>query len=143
MALVSVARYADLQEARIAASRLDSAGIMSLLPEANLGSTNFFLGQAMGGYRLCVIDEDLQAAREVLTGCRTENAEALKWGDHPQAVSSAPVSLFWAVMDPQAGGWAWARLKRGFSLPALIVMSLSLLLLAVVFAQPWLQDHGQ
>ena len=133
MALVSVARYADLQEARIAASRLDSAGIMSLLPEAELGSTNFFLGQAMGGYRLCVVDEDLQSAREVLTGCRTEDPDALKWGDHPEAVSSAGSSIFWAVTDP-TGGFAWAKLRRKFTITAFLGLVLSFLVVAVVVA---------
>lgn len=143
MALVSVARYADLQEARIAASRLDSAGIMSLVPEANLGSTNFFLGQAIGGYRLCVIDEDLQAACAVLTDCRTENPEALKWRDHPDAVTAAPLSIFWAIVDPTAGGWAWGSLKRRFSLPAAIVLFLSLAMIVALIAMFTLSGLAQ
>ncbi|HRD28825.1 MAG TPA: hypothetical protein PLO65_11045 [Caulobacter sp.] len=142
MALVSVARYADLQEARIAASRLDSAGIMSLVPDANLGSTNFFLGQAIGGYRLCVIDEDLQAARDVLTGCRTENPDALNWRDHPDAVTAAPSSIFWAVVDPTAGGWAWGSLRRRFSLPAAIVLVLSLAMIVTLVALTALSGAG-
>lgn len=130
MGLVSVARYTDLQEARIAASRLGSAGITSLVPEAQMGSTNFFLGQAMGGYRLCVVQEDLQAAREVLTGCRTENAEALKWREHPEALSSAPTSIFWAITDP-TGGFAWSRLRKKFTVTAFLGLLLGFLVVAV------------
>ncbi len=130
MGLVSVARYADLQEARIAATRLDSAGIMSLVPEAQMGQTNFLLGQAMGGYRLCVIEEDLLAAREILTGCRIENPEALKWREHPEAVSSAAPSIFWAVTDP-TGGFAWSRLRKKFTVTAFLGLLLGFLVIAV------------
>lgn len=133
MALVSVARYADLQEARIAATRLDSAGIMAIVPEEQMGHTNFLLGQAMGGYRLCVIDEDLQAAREILTGCRTENPEALKWREQPDAVTSAPSSIFWAIMDP-TGGFAWAKLRKRFTVTAILALLLALLVIAVFVA---------
>lgn len=130
MGLVSVARYSDLQEARIAASRLDSAGIMALVPEEQIGHTNFLLGQALGGYRLCVVDEELQAAREVLTGCRTEDAEALKWQDHPQVISSAGASFLWALTDP-TGGFAWARLRRRFTVTAFLGLLLGFLVVAV------------
>ena len=135
MALVQVARYTDLREAQIAASMLDAAGILAIVPEEQMGSANFLLGQAMGGYRLCVVDEEFEAALALVAPHRVGSAAALDWRKHPDAVTSAPSSVFWAIMDP-TGGFAWARLRKRFTVTALLGLLLGLLVVAM-FVAAW------
>lgn len=130
MGLVRIARYVDLQEARIAASRLDAAGILAIVPEEQMGSMNFLLGQAMGGYQLCVVEEEAQAALALIAPHRVANAAALDWRGHPDAITSAPASLFWAFTDA-TGAFAWARLRRKFTVTAFLGLLLGLLVIAV------------
>lgn len=135
MALVEVARFDDLQEAQIAAGALRGAGLTPLVQNEQWGSVAFFMQRAMGGFRIWTPEEEADDARALIDACRQSDPAALDWTSHPEAISAAPASLFWALMDPQAGGWAWARLRRGFSLSAVIVIMISLLMLAVVFVQ--------
>ncbi len=136
MALVEIARFDDLQEAQIASATLRSAGFHPMVQNEQLGSAIFYMQRAFGGFRLWVHDDEAAEARSLIESYRTSDPEALDWTRHPQALSAAPASLFWAIFDPQAGGWAWARMRRGFSLSALIVMLTSLLLLIAVFSVP-------
>jgi len=138
MSLVQIARYADLREAQVAASMLRARGMLVVLPEEQMIHTNFLLSQALGGCRLCVSDEDAEEALALIAPHRVGDKTALDWRGHPDAVSSAPAALFWAVADPQSGGYAWANLKRRFSLMSLIVTLLSLATLAALVALPWL-----
>jgi hypothetical protein len=133
MGLIRIARYADLQEARIAASLLDAAGIMAIVPEEQMGSNYFLLGQALGGYQLCVVEEEAQAALGLIAPHRVGNAAALDWRSHPDAATSAPASIFWAITDP-TGGFAWARLRKKFTVTAFLGLLLGFLVVAVFVA---------
>lgn len=123
---MEIARSSDLREGQIAASRLRAAGLMPILWDEYRGSIDLFLWQALGGFRLCVIEDEAEEARALITLFRTSDPAALDWTRHPEAISSAPAALFWTVADPQSGGYAWGSLKRRFRLSALIVMLISL-----------------
>lgn len=130
MALVQIARYADLREAQIAASLLRSAGLLAFLPEEHFGSANFLLSQATGGFRLCVAEEEAEAALALVAPHRVGAKDALDWRSHPDAVTTAPSSVFWAVTDP-TGGFAWARLRKKFTVTAFLGLLLGFLVIAV------------
>ena len=64
--LVTVRQYRDPFEASIAKSVLDSAGIFSFLKDENTVRLDWGYSQAIGGIRLQVRPEDLEAAEAVL-----------------------------------------------------------------------------
>lgn len=133
MALVMIARYADLGEAQVAAAMLRANGMLAIIPEEQMGSTNFLLSQAMGGYRLCVAETDTEAAVGLIAPHRAGSPEALDWRSHPDAAATAVSSVFWAIADP-TGGFAWARLRKRFTVTALLGLLLALLSIATTVA---------
>lgn len=133
MALVQIARYADLREAQVAASMLRARGMLVVLPEEQITQTNFLLSQAVGGCRLCVAEEDAEEALALIAPHRLGDTAALDWSRHPDALTTAPSSIFWAIMDP-TGGFAWGRLRRKFTLTAFLGLLLGLLVVIVVIA---------
>lgn len=133
MALVQVAKYADLREAQVAASMLRARGMHVVLPEEQITQTNFLLSQAVGGCRLCVAEEDAEDALALIAPHRVGAPAALDWRSHPEALTTAPSSVFWAVMDP-TGGFAWDKLRKRFTVTAFLALLLSVLLVAVFLA---------
>lgn len=136
MALVQVARYADLREAQVAASMLRAQGMHVVLPEEQITQTNFLLSQAVGGCRLCVAEEDAEDALALIAPHRVGAPAALDWRSHPEALTTAPSSVFWAIMDP-TGGFAWGRLRKRFTVTAFLGLLLGLLVIAL-FAAAWI-----
>ena len=71
MAVVMLARFASLPEAHVARSALEAEGIGVFMPEQGLiagqGATD-----VMGGWPLFVIDDELDAASEVLRAVQTD-----------------------------------------------------------------------
>lgn len=130
MALVQVARYADLREAQVAASMLRARGMLVVLPEEQITQTNFLLSQAVGGCRLCVAEDDAEEALALIAPHRVGDARALDWGKHPDALTTAPSSVFWAIMDP-TGGFAWGKLRKKFTVTAFLGLLLGFLVIAV------------
>ena len=130
MSLVQIARYADLREAQIAAGMLRAEGMLVLLPEEQITQTNFLLSQAVGGCRLCVAEEDAETALALIGPHRAGAAAALDWGNHPDAVRTAPSSIFWAIMDP-TGGFAWGSLRKKFTVTAFLALLTGFLVIAV------------
>lgn len=65
MAVVVLAKFASLPEAVVAKSLLEAEGIGVVMPEQGLVAGQLDAG-VMGGWRLLVIEEELEAAREVL-----------------------------------------------------------------------------
>lgn len=130
MALIQIARYADLREAQVAASMLRARGMLVVLPEEQITQTNFLLSQAVGGCRLCVAEEDAEEAFALIAPHRVADAQALDWGKHPDALTTAPSSVFWAFMDP-TGGFAWGRLRKKFTVTAFLGLLLGFLVIAV------------
>jgi hypothetical protein len=66
MALVCVARYADVAEAEVARSALDSAGVFALVFDGDFSQAAWHLSTAIGGVRLMVAEEQLADAQAVL-----------------------------------------------------------------------------
>lgn len=130
MALVQVARYADLREAQVAASMLRARGMFVVLPEEQITQTNFLLSQAVGGCRLCVAEDDAEEALALIAPHRVGDARALDWSNHPDALTTAPSSVFWAIMDP-TGGFAWGKLRKKFTVTAFLGLLLGFLVIAV------------
>ncbi len=127
MSLVQIARFADLYEAQVAASMLRANSIETLVPEEHQGSLSFFLWQTLGGFRLMVVEEQAEAAYALITPHRKADPQALKWREHPQVVTSAWTSLFWAFLEP-TGGLTQKQLRGGTRLVPLIVLLICLLL---------------
>lgn len=135
MALIEIARFDDLQEAQIASATLRSAGFDPMIQNEQLGTAIFYMQRAFGGFRIWVHDDEAAEARSLIESYRASDTAALDWTHHPEVISAAPASLFWAVMDPVLGGWAWARLHRGFSVSAVIVILVSLLMLTFILSK--------
>lgn len=64
--LVTVRRYLNVQEALLAKSLLESAGISCFLGDENTIRIDWFLPNALGGVKLLVTDADVTAANELL-----------------------------------------------------------------------------
>ncbi|MGD0304930.1 MAG: hypothetical protein ABSC71_08895 [Candidatus Acidiferrales bacterium] len=64
--MVIVERFRDLPPALIAKGFLDSAGIKSFLVDETMVRMDWLLSQAIGGVKLAVKQEDLEAAKETL-----------------------------------------------------------------------------
>lgn len=133
MALTQIARYADLREAQVAAGMLRARGMLVVLPEEQITQTNFLLSQAVGGCRLCVAEEDADEALALIAPHRVADAAALDWKRHPDAMATAPSSIFWAIMDP-TGGFAWGSLRKKFTVTAFLGLLLGVLVVAVFVA---------
>lgn len=71
MAVVVLAKFSSLPEAVIAKSLLEAEGIGVVMPEQGLVAGQLDAG-VMGGWRLLVIDEELEAARQVLIDAKVE-----------------------------------------------------------------------
>ncbi|MDZ4777527.1 MAG: DUF2007 domain-containing protein [Alphaproteobacteria bacterium] len=65
MAVVTLARFASLPEAMAAKGFLEAHGIHVIMPEQGLLLGYLDLG-VMGGWRLLVIDDEAEDARELL-----------------------------------------------------------------------------
>jgi len=72
MALVEIARFADLTEAQVAASALRASGIPVLVQNENWSQANASLTLAMGGLRLWVPEEEAPDARAFIEAQRSK-----------------------------------------------------------------------
>lgn len=61
-----IARFPDVSTAEMARSMLEAQEIAAWIPDANLAGLDWRLGTAIGGVRLQVADEDVEAATELL-----------------------------------------------------------------------------
>lgn len=61
-----IARFPDVSTAEMARSVLEAQEIAAWIPDANLAGLDWRLGTAIGGVRLQVADEDVEAATELL-----------------------------------------------------------------------------
>lgn len=71
MGVVVLAKFSSLPEAVIAKSVLEAEGIGVVMPEQGLVAGQLDAG-VMGGWRLLVIDEELEAARQILIDAKVE-----------------------------------------------------------------------
>jgi hypothetical protein len=70
MGLRLVAHYFDREEALVAHSAVNAAGMLSFLPNFDALTALPYYTLAFGGYRLLVVEEDLEAAVSVLREAR-------------------------------------------------------------------------
>ncbi len=70
MSLTEIARFADLAEAQIAASRLRAEGVPVLLQNEHWGASDYLMTIAMGGFRLWAPDSDADEARRLIEDLR-------------------------------------------------------------------------
>ena len=71
MAVVVLAKFSSLPEAVVAKSLLEAEGVGVVLPEQGLVAGQLDAG-VMGGWRLLVIDEELEMARQILIDAKVE-----------------------------------------------------------------------
>jgi hypothetical protein len=97
MALVELRRFYDRNEAYIAHAALENAGLGAMVRDNGYANMMFGAAIATGGYGLYVIDEDVDAAREVLLEAVPPAPEALDWGHHPETVTGIPAAAAGAL----------------------------------------------
>lgn len=68
--MIEIARFADVYEAEIVASRLRAEGYDAVLGGAEHAKVNFLVLQALGGVNLSVPDDQADAARALLEALR-------------------------------------------------------------------------
>ena len=82
--LITIARFHNLGEARLAQGKLNSAGIAACVRDENM--INLHLGIAIGGIRLQVPDSQVVRALEVLDDFTLEPADS----DEEEEIDSVP-----------------------------------------------------
>lgn len=71
MAVVVLAKFASLPEAIVAKSLLEAEGVGVVMPEQGLVAGQLDAG-VMGGWRLLVIDDELEMARKILLDAKID-----------------------------------------------------------------------
>jgi len=114
--LVMLRRFRDLPEAMLAKGMLESAGIESWLRDDNMIRMNWFISNLIGGARLMVKAEELEAAIEVLN---QPIPEGIDYGEaeqfeQPRCPQCGSIDItFEELNKPLSYGSAWL----GFPLP--------------------------
>jgi hypothetical protein len=129
MALAVVASFTDLQEAHIAAGALCAAGLRAEVFDNQLGTVDWMIQRALGGFRLAVPDQEAQTARELL-------AEFAREAPAPEPVDDRlgvrQVAGFATLPIPELA-YLSAR-RRGFGAESWAGMGLALVLFLGAFA---------
>ncbi|EJL36054.1 hypothetical protein PMI01_01125 [Caulobacter sp. AP07] len=121
MSLTEIARFADLTEAQIAASRLRAEGVSVLLQNEYWGTSDFIMSIAMGGFRLWTPASEAEEARLLIAELRGAAAPPLDpEDDAPAAPPDAPaaqvartgVALFLAMTFGGVAGFLVAGPRR-------------------------------
>lgn len=76
MELVTIAQYSFAHEARIAKSTLEAADIPAYIRDENLVQANWMFSNALGGVKLQVAKDDVEAAMEILAADYSDVLEA-------------------------------------------------------------------
>jgi hypothetical protein len=94
MSLTEIARFADLTEAQIAASRLRAEGMQVLLQNEYWGTSDFMMSIAMGGFRLWTPASEAEEARLLIAQLRAAvpSPDPDPADDAPAAPPDAPVA---------------------------------------------------
>jgi hypothetical protein len=115
--LITLWRYRDLSKALVVQSKLDAEGFVSFLADENVLRLNWFWSNAFGGVRLCVRQEDREAALAVLTEEIPEGFTADDVGEHYEQPSCKKCG---------SRDVSFETLHRGVALFALWTLSLPL-----------------
>jgi hypothetical protein len=82
--MLTIRRFRDLPEALLAKGSLDSAGIDSFLEDENMVRMDWFISNLLGGIKLVVDAENVEAANEILNQPIPENFDVEGVGDYQQ-----------------------------------------------------------
>ena len=111
--LVLLRQFRDLPEALLAKGALESAGIETFLADDNMVRMDWFISNFIGGIKIKVKPEDLEAAQEILDQPIPEGFEVEGVGDYQQPHCPKCGSLdvtFQQLNQPVAYGSAYLRL---------------------------------
>jgi hypothetical protein len=120
MSLKEIARFADLAEAQIAASRLRAEGVQVLVQNEYWGGADFIMTIAMGGFRLWAPEDQAADAKALITELRAaipvpEPDDDDEPASAPSAVSPAGgvARTGLAILLALVFGWAAGLLVAG------------------------------
>jgi hypothetical protein len=82
--VVTIRKFRDLPEALLAKGSLDSAGIPSYLLDDNMIRMDWFISNLLGGIKLQVHPEDIDAANEILNQPIPDSLEIEGLGNYEQ-----------------------------------------------------------
>ncbi len=150
MSLIEIARFADLSEAQIAASRLRSEGVEVLVQNEYWGGADFLMTIAMGGFRLWAPEGQAAEAKALIAELRAAvpppEPEAEDDAPGPARASVSPAGgvarTGLAILLALVFGWAAGLLVAGPRRhPAVtgvvIVLAVISGLSLIVFAWSW------
>lgn len=102
--LTTIRQFRDLPEALLAKGSLDSAGIECALVDENIVRLDWFWSNLMGGVKLAVDPDDVEAANEILSQPIPENFEAEGSGtfEQPRCPSCGSLDVNFRESDPAA-----------------------------------------
>jgi rubredoxin len=91
--LVTISKFLNLGEAKLAQGKLVSAGISAFVCDENMHAMNWHMGMALGGIRLQVPDSQVVRALEILDDFEPGQSEAVQGGgdeDEMEEVACCP-----------------------------------------------------
>jgi Putative prokaryotic signal transducing protein len=115
--LVTIRQFRDLTEALLAKGSLDSSGIECFLADDNIVRMDWFISNLVGGVKLKVKPEDVEAANLILEQPIPEDFDVEGIGQYQQPRCPSCRSLdvsFEELNKPFAYGTAWAGLPIPF-----------------------------
>jgi len=103
-AMVTIRQFRDLPEALLAKGSLDSAGIECVLVDGNIVRLDWFLSNLIGGVKLEVDPDDVEAAEQVLSQPIPEEFEAEGTGSYeqPRCPRCGSLDINFRESDPAA-----------------------------------------
>jgi hypothetical protein len=113
--LVSVRRFRDLPEALLAKGSLESSGIECFLTDDNMIRMDWFISNLLGGIKLAVNQEDVEAATAILDEPAPEILDVEDVGEYQQPRCPECQSL--DVNFEQLGKVAYPSAWLGIPLP--------------------------
>lgn len=138
MSLTEIARFANLVEAQVAASRLRAEGMEVLLQNEHWGASDYLMSIAMGGFRLWTPSVHADQARNLLAELHDAPSEPLAASTPDLAprgggVAKAGAALTLATLLGPAAGLLLAGRRRIGAIVALLCLAagLSLWLYAI------------
>lgn len=113
MSLVRVARFTDLNEARVVEAALQSAGIPVFVQNAQFGQTDYAAQFALGGFAVMTPEEYAQDAAAFIRAHRTAQPVHEAAQDEPhEPVPDEEIMAHADDEEDEDEAWAQARQRR-------------------------------